>query len=752
MNPARRTSGRIGLSSLLLSLALGVAVLGTAGCDNARPEPRTVAEPASSEAVKVAGAQRVLKDTPFERTWDKTMNRKAEQRLQPSAPGYAHARSRPIPMSAVSMADGFWLERRTGARAGIDAFLAWLDRDDQTAPFRAFAHFARSGDDAGIAPALETLRRNYETHPWRANTQTWLEACALWLQTGGDPSLRLLLDEFVAGVVAAHQNAAFLDIYYGDQYEYAYGLATPGHLVQAAIAHHRATGDASFLRCARQVADDILAKFQGSGRYAGHAGIEMALVELYRETGDTNYLGGARHFLEHWLRQRSVIGGGGGRYTDNAWHADAWCGRHVVRQPYLCAAGADCLIETDDAAFRDQALAIWEDMVGGKMQISGAIATSNMPVGAEQIVEESCDLGAGVTDLWHTESAVGQAAKEGHGDEDVAAARHAARHQLGFETCEAVGSLYWSWRMLLATGEACYADHFERVLYNAFLSHVSLDGTAFDYVSALASDGDAPPRTASAHPMTSCCPPNALRVIAAMPGFLFSTSDEGLWVHNYAACALDWVSPDGTPVRIVQKTRYPWQGVVRFEVTPQQPTVFDLRLRIPGWCRQARVMVNGNETDTASQGGVYSCLTRTWHPGDTVTLDLAMPALAWQADPRVTALQGRTAITRGPLVYCFEGVDNPGRDVVRLRLGASDEVRPTEPHAHGLYRPDAEVAGFEAVWEAHLLGGIVALHSRSGSGSAVTAIPYFAVRNRAETPMRVWIERDAERKGNHDAL
>ena len=673
-------------------------------------------------------------------------NRDSENNIRSTVPGYAHARLRPIPMSAVSLTDGFWLERRNRAGAGIDAFLAWLEQDDQTAPFRAFARFAQSGDDTGIESALESLRRNYETHPWRANVQTWIEACSLWLQTGDDPTLRRLLDEFVAGIVAAHTDDAFRGIYYGDHYEYSYGLATPGHLIQAAIAHHRATGDASFLRCARRVADDILAKFQVSGSYAEHAGIEMALVELYRETGDANYLGCARHFLEHWLCQRPVIGGGGGRYADNAWHADTWCGRHVVRQPYLCAAGADYLIETGDAAFRNQAVAIWDDMAGGKMQISGAIATSNMPVGAEQIVEDPYDLAAGVMDLWHIEEAAENTDELEHTDADVAAARLTVRHQLGFETCEAVGGLYWSWRMLLATGDARYADHFERVLYNAFLSHVSLDGTAFDYVSALASDGDAPPRTASAHPMTSCCPPNALRVIAAMPGFLLSTSDEGLWVHNYAASTFDWRSTDGTPVRIVQKTCYPWQGVVRFEVIPQQATAFDLRLRIPGWCRQTSVMVNGDETDTVVESGSYCCLDRTWHPGDMVTLDMAMPVLAWQADPLVAALRGRIAITRGPLVYCFEGVDNPGLDVSRMHLGEWADMRPAEPPTHGLYRLYADVEGFAAVWEPHLLGGIVALRSQRGSGSAMTAIPYFASRNRVETPMRVWIEKDFERK------
>ena len=633
---------------------------------------------------------------------------------------YAHAVLRPVVISAVTMYDGFWRLRMAGNRNGIDAFLEWLDRDDQTAPFRAFAHFARTGNTSDIEAGLEALRRNRESHPWRANTQTWLEACALILQSDADSPARRLLDEFVTGIVAAHKNDEFLKTYYGDDYEHSYGLGTPGHMIQAAIAHHRATGSTVFLECAIQVADDILDRFQGK-KYAEHACIEMALVELYRETGNEKYLHGARHFLAPWLRQRPVIGGG----------EEPWCGRHVVRQPYLCAGGADYLAETGDAAFLDQLNAIWNDMKTGKMHLSGALATSQTH--AEQIVDQPFDLSAGVDMLRHGDG------------------------QLGFETCEAVGTMYWSWRMLLTTGEVKYADQFERVLYNSFLSHVSLDGTAFDYVCALASDGDDPPRATSSRPRTSCCSPNALRLIASMPGYLFGTSDKGLWVHQYAASRFEGQLADGTAVQVVQKTQYPWSGNITIEVRPEEPATFDLNLRIPGWCRDAIVEVNGVAADVPAPSGTYCRLSRSWTKSDIVTLDLPMPILAIAADQRVNALKDKIALMRGPLVYCFEGVDNPGLDVTNITLVDGIDLQSIDPPEHwdGLYYPCAEVIGFDAVWEDELLDGVMVLRRRSNAVEAITAIPYFDFRNRGSVPMRVWLNHlktTGENRTNFDSM
>ena len=277
---------------------------------------------------------------------------------------------KPVPVQAVTMRDGFWKTRMNANRTnGIPSFLAWLDVDDQTAPFRAYA----AGDKAGIAAGLETLKtnptgmnRSRNGHSWRANFHKWLEACAYILQSGDDPDTRALLDLFVTGVANAHQDNAFWTIYYGDDFEKSYGLGNPGHLIQAAIAHHRATGSTEFLECAQRVADAICQRPQDEN-FAGHSVIEMALVELYRTTGIERYLAGARHFLTPLLRQPPIIGSDFRGYIS----------RHVVRQTYLMCAGADYYAETGDQEFMDKLTAIWRDMTTGKLHLTGQLAVDS---------------------------------------------------------------------------------------------------------------------------------------------------------------------------------------------------------------------------------------------------------------------------------------------------------------------------------------------------------------------------------------
>jgi len=633
----------------------------------------------------------------------------------------AYAVLRPVPINAVTLANGFWKPRMQADIDGILSFLAWLDEDDQTAPFRAYAKAARSGNDSEIPAALETLKRNLSgNHPWTASTMAWLEACAWYLHSFDNPTIRNLLDEFVDGIVAAHKSEVFLQTYYGDIYENSYDLATPGHLIQAAIAHHRVTGNIAFLECAMRVADDVCRKF----KVAGHACIEMSLVELYRETGDTKYLDNARQFLEPWLRQTPEIGKGSGLFED-PW-ADTWCGRHVVRQPYLCAAAADYLAETDNPAFLKQMDAIWADMTTGKMQITGQIATSKMDVGAEQIVDKPFELSAGVFDLQH------------------------GSHHLGFELCEAVGNAFWNWRMLCATGKTTYADQFERVLYNGFLAHISLDGTKFHYTCALASDGNHLPRTVSSgsgHGVwCGCCPPNALRFIASIPGYMFSTSESGLWVHLYDNCRLDWHLADGSPVTIIEKTDYPWDGRISFEIQSDKTALFDFFLRIPGWCMDAIVKVNGANIDVNPRKGSYCRLQCNWNSGDVVSLELEMPILAMSADPRALDFRNKTALMRGPLVYCFEGVDNMGCDVSDICLCDGSDLKPLSGCSRDsdLYSPYAEAVGFRAVYEPDMLNGITTLQRESDSdnkeSSTLMAIPYYAWDNREKSKMSVWVD------------
>ena len=621
---------------------------------------------------------------------------------------------KPVPVQAVTMRDGFWRTRMNASRTnGIPSFLAWLDVDDQTAPFRAYA----AGDKAGIAAGLETLKANptgmnrtRNGHSWRANFQKWLEACAYVLQSGDDPDTRALLDLFVTGVANAHQDGAFRAVYYGDDFERSYGLGNPGHLIQAAIAHHRATGSTEFLACAQRVADAICQQFRGE-EFAGHSVIEMALVELYRSTGKERYLAGARHFLTPLLRQPPIIGSDFRGYVS----------RHVVRQTYLMCAGADYYAETGDQEFMDKLTAIWRDMTTGKLHLTGQLAVDSE--NCELTCKEAFELHAGVF-----------------------------RFLLGtgLETCEAVGNATWNWRMLALTGDACYADLMERTLYNGFLAHVSVDGDKFHYMCPLSSDGNHWQRTPWSSASTSCCSPNALRTIASLPGYMFSVSADGVWVHLYDSCTMDWRLDDGTKFRLAQDTSYPWDGEVTITLDPERPSTFDLNLRIAEWCRNATVQVNGQPVEGEIASGTYCRITREWRKGDTVTLQLAMPVVAVTADARARYYEGKVALCRGPLVYCVESTDNPATDMwgacVALPAG-NGEGDGRELTGH--YRQSTLLKKFRADLREELLGGVVTLQGEGGSydrpDGVLTFIPYFAWANRdSRSSMRTWIDGRAE--------
>ena len=630
-----------------------------------------------------------------------------------------HAVLRPVPIRAITMGDGFWKPRLDANRtAGIFAFLNWLDEDDQVAPFREFAHFARTGDDSRIVDGLEKMRRAFDghnsqriRHAWRATVMEVVEACAYTLQSDDDPAIRELMDELVTGIVAAHKSDEFLTWYYGDNFEHSYQLATPGHLFQAAVAHHRATGETHFLEVAMTVADSVASKFEGK-EFAEHPGIEMAFVELYRATGEERILRLATHFVGLIREQDPIIGPDTGE--GNWRHFN----RHVVRQTYLPCGAADLLAEKSDPELWEHLSAIWRDMTTGKIHIIGQLATDYWL--GERVTAEPFAISVGVFGCLQD---------------------HIIH---GFELCEAVGNIMWNWRMLALTAHAAYSDLLERTLYNGLLSHIALDHRNYHYLSLMASDGDHPPRNPWGNPTTGCCPANAVRFIPSVPSYFFSTSDDGLWVHLYDDCRMDWRLSDGQPIALTQTTRYPWDGQVTITLGLDGSADFDLNLRIPGWCESATVTVNGSAVDRPVERGTYHRIHRTWSDGDVVTLDLVMPVVAMEADPRATEFQGKTALMRGPLLYCFEGVDNPDHSVRAISVTPGTKIRPfedgVEPEA--LYQPGAELPPFTPLDQPELLRGVTVLRGPAANNgeSEVTAIPYYAWTNRDPSPMRIWID------------
>ena len=597
-----------------------------------------------------------------------------------------HARLHAVPVRAVRMRDGFWLPRMEAARLrGIPRLLGLLEEHGVVDNFRR------------ISGRKQCERRGpYFTD---SDLYKWMEAAAFVLQWKDDPAVREMLDKVIDEVVAIQNPDGYLNTYFVDERKdkrfsnlaAEHELYCAGHLFQAAVAHYRATGHSRLLGAALKYADYLTTVF-GPGRIEqadGHPEVEMALVELYRTTGRKEYLDLAGFFLDLYrFAARTQIEG------------------HAVRAAYLCCGGADYYMETGKQPYWEAADRMWQDMTGRKLYITGGIGATS------------------------------------HG-EAFGAPFDLPNATSYAETCAGIASGMWNWRMLAATGQARFADEMERVLYNGFLSGVSLEGSEYFYVNPLESAGGHKRRPWYD---CTCCPPNVLRMLASLPGYIYSTSREGLWVHLYDNNELTWRLEDGRGVRVVQETKYPWEGGVTLTIQPDSAAEFSVFVRIPGWCVEPKLRVNGQDIESPVTPGTYCYVRRSWTPGDRLELDLPMPVVVQTADPRVRANLGRVAITRGPLVYCFESVDNPGVNVLAaaVPVDAKGEVE-----SRTAYRADllggVTVVSVEAVASDYekTSGGLYR-PTRAGGMPKVRrvhlhAIPYYAWCNRGDSQMVVWV-------------
>jgi len=603
-----------------------------------------------------------------------------------------HCRLGDVAVSAVTMGDGFWRPRmRTNAEESLPALLRLLEDHGVVDNFRRLSgrkQVERRGllwTDSDLAKAIE--------------------AAAFVLQSNGSPALRYELEAIVDDVIAAQGDDGYLNTWFADDRAGGrftrlgsdHELYCAGHLIQAAIAHYRATGKPAFLDAVCRYADYLADTF-GPGKHEGfdgHPEVEMALVELYRTTGKAAYLELARFMLEQqqFTAKQTLEG-------------------HAVRAGYLCAGAADAYAETGDPAALAALERLWSDLLAGKLYVTGG-------VGAR------------------------------HGGEALGLPYELPNLRAYAETCAAIALIYWGWRMLAISANAEFADVLERALYNGFLSGVSLSGTEYFYVNPLEClDG----YQRQAWFECTCCPTNVVRMIASVPGYLFSSSPDGLWVHLYDTCHLDarhGLTGACGKAGLEMRTRYPWEGTVELTLRPREPAEFTLHLRIPGWCERATVQVNDGSARSVRMPGPYLPLRRRWAPGDTVKLDLDMPVVALEADPRARENRGCVALQRGPVVYCFESVDHPGSELLdlKLRLGPRRE-------GYGLVAEEAP----------GLLGGVTVLRGKglappqgqprgplyrprgtkvvTGDREiAVTAIPYYAWANRGPSQMLVWAPR-----------
>ncbi len=465
-----------------------------------------------------------------------------------------------------------------------------------------------------------------------------------------------------------------------------------GHLIQAAVALHRGAGDGRLLAVAARLADHLVREFAGRQRgLDGHPLIETALAELYRETGNAAYLGLARQFVDQRGQGLAGDSGLGRRYLQD--HLPVRSSPtevgHVVRALYLEAGVTDVAAETGDTGLLASSLRRWDDMLATKTYLTGGNGSRH--------------------------------ADEGFGDRFELPPDRAYN-----ETCAAIASFQWSWRLLLATGDAKFADHMERVLYNGFGAAVAVDGQRFCYVNPLQRRGDGGKRRRRAWFKCACCPPNIMRLMASLEHYLATESGDTLYVHQYTGSRLA-----GAGLDLAVTTGYPWSGAVRLRVLAAPPAERGVALRVPAWASGTRILIN-NDAERVLVPAAYHLIRRQWRPGDVITLQLAVPPRWTYPDRRVDAVRGCVAIERGPLVYCFEQADQViALDELAVRAGVVPRERPVTLDGIG---PTIEVTA-------------QATEIPSAAQVTAVAIPYFQWDNRDGRAMRVWLPYTDEQRG-----
>lgn len=617
--------------------------------------------------------------------------------------------STPVSFKAVKIDDDFWTPRLKTIR---EHTLPLMYEQMKKAGY--FEEFWRDWQP-GMRPIPYVF--------WETDLSKWLEAASFSLATQPDPALEALVDEAIAYMISFQQPDGYLNIWFTrvepekrwtnlrDWHE----LYSAGHLIEAAVAHFAATGKRRLLDAACRYADYIGTVFgdaPGQRRgYCGHEEIELALVKLYRVTGERRYLNLSRYFIEERGRQPHYFDiearergehpadFGHKTYEYNQSHLpireQTEVVGHAVREMYLMCAVADLAKEFQDEALLQTCKRLWQHLTLKRMYVTGGI---------------------------------GPAAR----NEGFTADYDLPNLTAYAETCAAIGLVMWGHRMLQLNVDGRYADIMERALYNGVLSGISLDGTAFFYENPLESQSQ---HHRQAWFSCACCPPNLARLFMSLGQYLYGLSDNAILVHLYVQSSAS-LEIGSQRVILHQKTAYPWQGDIRIELELEEATEFGLKLRIPGWCRTASMTVNGEEIPLKVENG-YAPVRRHWQNGDTVLLQLDMPVQQVYAHPAVREDAGCVALARGPLVYCLEAADNP--------LPLNELSLPGQ-------------AEFESEFEPDLLGGVTTI---TGNGYTpdisdwpetlyrtepprhniypFTAIPYYAWDQREPGEMRVWL-------------
>ena len=621
----------------------------------------------------------------------------------------------PVPFTAVEFTDGFW-SRRIDVNRNV------------TLPHN-FVECENTGRIDNFVFAAGLKQGKYKGYQFNdSDIYKVIEGASYSLLAHPDTDLVRTIDSIVVFIAAAQEPDGYLytprrlirpdyappggkERWVGMK-DGSHELYTVGHLYEAAAAHFAATGKRSLLNVALRSADLVCSTF-GPGRRGevpDHQEIEIGLCKLYRVTGEEKYLRTAKWFLD----QRGNAQGHEllGEYAqdDRPILDQEGAEGHAVRAAYMYSGMADVTALSGDDTYLPSLDRIWRDVVNRKLYITGGIG------------------------------AVGRS-------EGFSGAYTLPNFSAYCETCASIALALWSQRMFLLEGDGEYIDVLERVMYNAILSGVSMNGDTFFYPNPLGSYRGA---ERSSWFACACCPPNVLRFIAGVGGYAYAQRGGDIYVNLFASGRGTIERPGGT-LTLRQETRYPWDGDVRITLEPARPEQFTVYVRIPGWARNLPVpgtlysilghvsgpaperltlSVDGTRVPLVLKNG-YAAIRRAWKKGDIIRVGLPMPVQRIVANDSLEDDRGKTALQRGPLVYCMEGVDAIDGHVTDMVIPDSAAI--THEFRGEILNGITMLRGRGYTAERTLTGEVVA-----GNMREFRAVPYYAWAHRGKCEMTVW--------------
>lgn len=661
-----------------------------------------------------------------------------------------HARMSNTSVDAVKWNNGFWGDRfNIFSKVSLQSMWNTWNTPEVSHGFRNFEIAA------GVCPGEHWGPPFHDGDMYK-----WLEGVASIYAVNKDPELNKLMDHFISHIVkvqradgyihtpviisemnqgidshaAAKQTVIGTKV--GEEDEKGafanrlnFETYNLGHLMMAGIIHNRATGKTELLEVAKRATDFLCYFYETASAELARNAIcpshYMGVVEMYRATGNQRYL----ELSQNLINIRGMVENGTDDNQDRIPFREQYNAMgHAVRSNYLYAGVADVYTETGEEQLMKNLTSIWSDIVNRKMYITGACGALYDGTSPDGCAYEPDSI---------------QKVHQSFGRPYQLP--NSTAHN---ETCANIGNMLFNWRMLTTTGDAKYAEIVETCLYNSVLSGISLDGKKYFYTNPLRISDDLPytlrwPKERTEYISCFCCPPNTLRTVCQAQNYAYTVSDNSLWCHLYGDNTLDTEIKGIGKVSITQATDYPWDGVVKFTINSvkgkgsKQP--FSINLRVPQWCDNVELKVNGEVVPGNWQPDTYATVNRKWKKGDQIEWTMDMSAKILEAHPLAEEIRNQVVVKRGPLVYCLESIDIDGNHKIDdVMIPADMKFTPVKTVVEG--SPIVMLEGMAKLskqqsWENTLYREV----SKESSPVKVRLIPYYAWGNRGKAEMTVWM-------------